>query len=41
LFAGTQLLAVTLVMAVIFLTVNRLLWHRLCRLAVAHFKLET
>ena len=27
-------------MAMNVLTVNRLLWHRLCRLAVTRFKLE-
>jgi ABC-type anion transport system duplicated permease subunit len=35
-----QLLAATIVMAVIVVTINRLLWRRLYRLAQTRFKLE-
>jgi NitT/TauT family transport system permease protein len=34
------LLAATIVMAVIVVTINRLLWRRLYRLAQTRFKLE-
>jgi NitT/TauT family transport system permease protein len=38
--AFDQLLAATIVMAAIVVTINRLLWRRLYRLAQTRFKLE-
>ena len=35
------LLAATIIMSLIVVTVNRTLWQRLCRLAATRFKLES